>query len=259
VWIDRETRAGRRRWIERRRRGRNNRRWWTWRRKRRCGGVDRRSRRRRRRRRLRAESRVVSRLRARHGRLLRGRMSRRCLPTSGWRGGHGRRIRDGRCWRRVWLQRPRRRIGWDGRVRAVRYARMHERRALRATELWRHGSALQSAPRWRPVSVRMDLSVFLQHFTHTGARLRGAVVHPSRSFLHHAARVVRRHGHLRVPPDKCLPERRRMRPHQRRRSPVSVGLTTSEQERVAAGVARRDGYAGRVCRRRNAISGVRRC
>jgi len=75
------------------------------------------------------------------------------------------------------------------------------------------------------MSDRVDLQGFLQHFTVTGAGLRGAAVHPSRSLLHHAARVVRRHGHLLVPPGERLPERRRMRPHQQRRSDLSVGLT----------------------------------
>ena len=139
--------------------------------------------------------------------------------------------RLGRCWRRVWLQWPRRQRRWIGRhgwIRAVRRARVHEQRALCATQLRRHRSALQSAPRWRPMSDGMDLSVFLQHFTDTGARLRGAAVHASRSFLHHASRVVRRHGHLLVPADGRLPDRRRMRPHQQRRSDLSVGLTKSE-------------------------------
>ena len=111
----------------------------------------------------------------------------------------------------------------------VRRARLHEQRALRASQLWRHGSAVQSAPRWRPMSDGMDVSGFLQHLTDTGARLRGAAVHASRSFLHHAARVVRRHGHLLVPPGERLPDRRRMRLHQWRRSPVSVGLTASHK------------------------------
>ncbi len=53
-------------------------------------------------------------------------------------------------------------------------------------------------------------------------------MHASRSFLHHAARVVRRHGHLRVPPGKRLPDRRRVRPHQWRRSHLSVGLTKTK-------------------------------
>ena len=204
---------------------------------------------------LRAQSSLVSGLRARHRRLLCRRLSRRRLSAAGWRSRRvwiGRRVRQrrrrrsrrhdrrrwarrhhrlGRCWRRVWLQRPRRHRRWIGRhgwIRAVRRARVHEQRALRATQLWRHGSAVQSASRWRPMSDRMDVSGFLQHFTDTGARLRGATVHASRSFLHHAARVVRRHGHLLVPPGKRLPDRRRVRPHQWRRSHLSVGLTKTK-------------------------------
>jgi hypothetical protein len=198
------------------------------------------------------QSSLVSRLRARHRRLLFGRLSRRRVSSAGRRSRLvwiGRRVRQqrrrrarrhhrlGRCWRRVWLQWPRRHrrwIGRHGRIRAVRRARVHEQRALRATQLWRHRSALQSAPRWRPMSDRMDLSAFLQHFTDTGARLRGAAVHTSHSFLHHAARVVRRHGHLRLPPDERLPERRGMRPHQWRGSPVSIGLTFTRAGQLAA-------------------------
>ena len=111
---------------------------------------------------------------------------------------------------------------------AVCGARASRAASFASTQLWRHGSAVQSAPRWRPMSDRMDVSGFLQYLTDTGARLRGATVHASRSFLHHAARVVRRHGHLRVPPGKRLPDRRRMRPHQRRRSHLSIGLTKSK-------------------------------
>ena len=105
-------------------------------------------------------------------------------------------------------------------------------RACTSSELCVRPSCGGTAPRcnplpWRPMSDRMDLRL-LQHFPDTGARLRGAAVHTSRSFLHHAARVVRRHGHLRLPPGERLPDRRGMRPDQRRRSHLSVGLTKSE-------------------------------
>ena len=89
--------------------------------------------------------------------------------------------RRGYGWR-VWLWRPRRcrwRRGRNGRNDDVRFARVHEQRTVRAPKLWRRGSTVQSGRRWRPVSDRMDLSGFLQHFTDTGARLRGATVHPA--------------------------------------------------------------------------------
>ncbi len=198
VWLDRQARRGRRWWVERGGSRWNNRRWWPWRRKRWCGGLGRRTRRWWRHRWLRAESGLVPRLRARYRRLLRRRLSRHRLPASGWRS--GRRIRYGRrCgkrrrrrarrdhwvgwrWRRGWVQWPRRHRWWirrHGWIHIVRCARMHEQRTLRAPKLWRHGSTVQSGPRWRPVSDRMDLSGFLQHFTNTGARLRGAAMHPA--------------------------------------------------------------------------------
>ena len=265
--LDGQTWLGRRRWIECRRSRRNNRGRRTcgrqWRRGRSRGRTERRGRHRR----LRAESGLVSRLRAGHRHVLRGRLSRHRVSSAGWRSGRvwiGRRVRQRRHrrsrrhnglgrprWRRRrrgrtrWIRRERRtrrsgrrhgrhgRHGWSS---SVRGARVHEQRALRATQLWRHGSAVQSAPRWRPMSDGMDVSGFLQHFSDTGARLRGATVHAARSFLHHAARVVRRHGHLRVPPGKRLPDRRRVRPHQRRRSHLSIGLTFRRAGQLAATV-----------------------
>ena len=104
--------------------------------------------------RLRAESGLVSRLRARHRRLLRRRLSRRGLPSSRMaepvaRPGRAARLAPAarRAWRQLrqgrrrWSQRW---IGRDRRIGLVRRARLHEQRALRASELRRHGSAVQS-------------------------------------------------------------------------------------------------------------------
>jgi hypothetical protein len=83
-------------------------------------------------------------------------------------------------------------IGRDGGSGDLRCARLHERRALRAPQLRRHGAAVQPGPRWRPMSDGMDLQSFLQHFTNPGPGCEEPPCMPSRSFLHHAARVVRR-------------------------------------------------------------------
>jgi hypothetical protein len=86
------------------------------------------------------------------------------------------------------------------------------------------------------MSDRMDLSSLLQHFTDTRARLRGAALHTALSLLQHPTRVVRGHGHLPLPPDGRLPERRRMRLHQQRRGDLSVGLIFKRAGQLAATV-----------------------
>ena len=122
--LDGQTWLGRWRWVERRRRRRNNRRWRTWRRRRR-GGIRGRTERRWRYRWLRAESGLVSRLRARHRRVLRRRLPRRRLSSAGWRSGRvwiGRRVRQRRhrrSWRYDRHGRPRWRRRRRGRTRRI--------------------------------------------------------------------------------------------------------------------------------------------
>jgi len=187
--------------------------------------IDGQARARRRRWRVRAKSSLVSRLRARHRRLLLWRLPGQRVSSAGRR---RRRVGSGRHHRQRRHERPWRhhRSGRNRRRRVLRRSRVHEQRDLRAPELWRHGSALQSGPRRRPVPDGMDLQGVLQHFPYTGARLRGATVHAARCFLHHAARIVRRHRHVRVPSVQRVPDRRRVRPHQQRTSHLSVGLTS---------------------------------
>ena len=126
-----------------------------------------------------------------------GRRVRQQRRRRSWRHNRRRRARRrhrlGRCWRRVWLQWPRRQRRWIGRhgwSRAVRRARVHEQRALRATQLRRHRSALQSAPRWRPMSDAdgpIGLSATLHQHRGQAARSRRA-----RLPLLSASRVPRR-------------------------------------------------------------------
>lgn len=138
------------------------------------------------------------------------RRGRRCAGRSGRR-----RVGWGRC---RWAGRHGR---WR-RCRALRGARVYERRAVRAPELRRCAAAVQSASRRRPVRERLDPARVVS--VHRAAGVRAATLHAAGFHLHHTAGIVRRDPELFVSSRERLPGGRGLQHHQSRRSPVRISV-----------------------------------